>query len=138
MAVDDAGIVVEDRVDLRLLGNRLHHRAHQERQDRQFRAVSVALGVEAGAQFLERLDTDFLDIGDVRDARFRPRHLLYDAAAQADDLDLLDRRVWLRPCRRGLLRAAADELVEIVMGDAPGRAGAVNLAQVYPRFLRAQ
>ena len=33
--VDDAGLVVEQRVEVRLVGDRLDHRPHQERQQRQ-------------------------------------------------------------------------------------------------------
>ena len=37
MLVDDAGLVVEQRVDAGLVGDRLDHRPHQERQQRQLR-----------------------------------------------------------------------------------------------------
>ena len=66
MLVDDAGIVVEDRVELRLLADCFDHRTHQERQDGKFRAVRPLLLVQCGAQLFERGDVDFLDIGDVR------------------------------------------------------------------------
>ena len=42
VAGDDAGIVVERRIDARLLGNRLDQRPHQEGQDRQLRLVRLA------------------------------------------------------------------------------------------------
>ena len=91
--VDDAGLVVEQRVDAGLVGDRLDHRPHQERQQGQLRPVGALLLVQRGAQFLERGDVDLLDIGDVRDARLGERHLLGDLAAQPDDLDVLDRVV---------------------------------------------
>ena len=116
---------------LGLLGDRLDHRPHQEGQQRQLRPVGALLLVERGAQFLERGDVDLLDIGDVRDARFRQRHLLGDLAAQADDLDLLDRSVAAPgPAARAGLRPARQEGVEVLMRDAAGRAAAGDLAQI--------
>ena len=103
VAVDGLGLVVVVRVDLREVGDRLDQRLHQERQQGQLRAVAACPGVERRAQLLERGDVDLLDIGEVRDAALRLRHLLGDAPAQADDLDRLDRWCW-RPGRR--LRAA--------------------------------
>ena len=55
MLVDDPGLVVEQGVELRLIGDRLDHRAHQERQQRQLRLGPARFSlVERGAQLLQR------------------------------------------------------------------------------------
>src|SRR3546814_10287098 len=46
------------------------------------------MGVQLLAGFLQRGDVDLLDIGEMRDGAFGGGHILRDAAAQADDLDL--------------------------------------------------
>ena len=83
--MEDAGFVVEDRVDAWLFGDRLDDRAHQERQQGQLGLVGALVLVERGAQVFERGDVDLLDIGDVRNARVRQRHFLGDLAAHADE-----------------------------------------------------
>src|SRR3954464_15709718 len=83
--------------------------------------------VELSPRFLERRDIDFLYIGEMWDLPLRLLQMLGDGAAQADDRHFLDpiaprkgRRCW--STRR--LRARGDVQVEILMGDAPGRAPA--------------
>src|SRR5262245_65131553 len=89
VAPDDAPLVVMVRVDLWQLPDRLDHSAHKERQDREARPISF-FNVEFGAEILESGDVNLLDIGDVRDPRLGERHLVGNAPAKADDLDLLD------------------------------------------------
>ena len=49
VAMDHTGLVVVNRVQLRLFGDRLDHRAHQERQERELGPVGALRGVQRGA-----------------------------------------------------------------------------------------
>ena len=89
VARDDAGVVIEARVDARVLVQREHDRACQQRQQRQAAARLAMELVQLGAQGLELGDVDLLDIGEVRNAAFRLLHLLRNLAAQSDHLHLL-------------------------------------------------
>ena len=115
MLVDDPRLVVEQRVQLRLLGDRLTIARIRNGSSVSLGWVRTLLLVEGGAQFLERGDVDLLDIGDVRDVRVRQRHPLGDLAAQSDQLDVLHRIVRLQPRRRRDLRAAGEERFEVLM-----------------------
>ena len=126
----DAGLVVEERIEIGLLGDRPHHGAHQERQERQLRLVVPLLLVERRAELLKLADIDLLDIGDVGNAGVRDRHLLGDPAAQADHLDLFDGRPRLKAGRSRQARSLSEERIQILMGDAAGRASAGHLPQV--------
>ena len=87
IAGDDAGVVVEVRVDLRIVGDCEHHRAHDERQQGELRLIFAARFVQEGAQLFEFGDIDFFDVREVRNAALRLLHLLRDLAAQSDDRD---------------------------------------------------
>ena len=87
VAGDDVGVVVEVRVDLRIVGDREHHRAHDERQQRELRLIFAASFVQEGAQLFKFGDIDFLDVREVRNAPLRLLHLLRDLASQSDDRD---------------------------------------------------
>ncbi len=67
----DPGVVVERSVEVGLLSQRARGRAHQEPEHCQPRLPRPLLLVERGAQLFERLNVDFLDIGDMRDAHHR-------------------------------------------------------------------
>ena len=138
-ALDDVVVVVVMRIDLREVGDRLDDREHEERQQGQFRPLLGRAGVERGAQFLERGDVDFLDVGKMRDAARGLGHVLGDAPAHADDLDGLDRLIGrsARSFRRRLGRAG-DKGVEIVVGDASRRSRAAHETQIDARFARLQ
>jgi hypothetical protein len=140
---DDAGIVVIERIQLRLLGNGPDHGTHEEGQQRQLRpfrsnAARRFLLVEAGAQFFQRRDVNLFHIGDVGDARFGKLHLFGDLAPQPDDLDLVDLVVAREARHLAGLRPARDEGVEIVMADASGRAAARHLPEIDAGFPGAQ
>ena len=67
-------------------------------------------------------------------ARVGDRHLLGDSAAQANHLDVFDRRPRLEAGRRRLAGTLREEGIQILVGDAARRAGAGNLAQVDSRL----
>ena len=137
-ARDDVVVVVVMRVDLRKVRGGLNDGEHEEGQHRQLRPILGRARVERGAQFLERRHVDFLDVGEMRHASRRFGHVLRDAAAQAHDLDRLDRhiRLFARALRRRLGRAG-DVSFEIVVSDAPGGSRAAHEAQIDARFARS-
>ena len=67
-------------------------------------------------------------------ARVGDRHLLGDSAAQANHLDVFDRRPRLEAGRSRLAGTLREEGIQILVGDAARRAGAGNLAQVDSRL----
>ena len=133
IAGDDAGIVVEARVDLRKFAHRQHDRARQQRQQREAAALGTPLRVQPRAQRLQLGDVDLFDVGEVRDAALGLLHLLRDLAAQADDGDGL----FVVPLgvagasARGLrARSACRVGVEVLVRDPPVRAAARNELQL--------
>src|SRR5579864_5335269 len=95
----------------------------------------AALGaglVEMRAQFLERGDIDFLDIGEMRDMPPRFLQMLGDRAAQADDRHVLNPVApGQRGSARGLLATARRGIGgKVFMGDAPARTGAGDELQL--------
>jgi hypothetical protein len=126
------------RVDLREIGDRLDDREHEERQQRQSRPRFRRAGVERGARFLERGDVDLLDVGEVGDASGFG-HFLGDAAAQAYDLDGLDRGIG-RSSRRLRRRfgPAGDIGVEVLTRDASRGARAAHESEIDAGLARLQ
>ena len=102
--MEDARFVVEERVQVRLVGDRLAPSRASGTAAASARLGRPLLLVERGAQLLERGDVDLFDIGDVRDVGVRQRHPLGDLAAQADELDVFDRSL---RCSAGRARHAA-------------------------------
>ena len=96
--LDDAVLVVEPGVHLRVVADGDDDGAHQERQHRQPRCAVTS--VHLGAQLVERGDVDLLDVGEVGDPPLGGLHALGDVAPQPDDLDLFD-LVAARPARPG-------------------------------------
>ena len=87
---EELGLVVERRVEVRLVGDGEDDRPHQERQQGQARRVGMGV-VQRAAQLVDRADVDLVDVGDVRDARRGERHPVGDPPAQPDDRPLLGR-----------------------------------------------
>ena len=81
---DNAGLVVEARVDLRKIAQRDHHCANQQRQHGQAATRFGPAPVQLRAQFFQLGDVDFLDIAEMRNAPLGLLHLAGDHAAQAD------------------------------------------------------
>ena len=138
VAMQDARLVVVERVDLRLLGDRLDHRAHEEGQHRELGLVGTARLVERGAQILERRDVDFLDISDGGDPRMGQRHLLGDPAPQPHEPDVFDRLATAQRRGAGGGPAAREKGVEVLVGDAPRGTAADDLAQIDAGLAGAQ
>ena len=91
--LNEVVVVVIMGIDLGEIGDRLDDREHEERQQGQFRPRLGRAGVEGSAQFLERGDVGFLDIGKMGDAARGLGHVVGDTPAHADDLDGLDRLI---------------------------------------------
>jgi hypothetical protein len=89
MLMNDTSLIIKVSVQTRLLGYCPDHRTHQEWQDRKPRLLIPLILVESRAELLKVCDVDFFDIGDVRDVLVGERHLLGNAAAQTDELDVL-------------------------------------------------
>ena len=87
MAGDDAGVVVKVRVDLRIVGDCEHDRAHDERQQSELRLIFAARFIQEGAQLLQFGHIDLFDVREMRNAALRLLHFLCDPASQSDDRD---------------------------------------------------
>ena len=139
MALEHAGRVVEVRIDLREIAQRDHDGAHQERQQREARAV--ALGVHARAQRVQLGHVHFFHVREVRDAALGVLHALGDAPAHADDGDVLDlvaiEAGHRRPALRLRARARAGRLgvcLQVGVHDAPARPARAHLGQVHAQL----
>jgi len=124
-----AGFIVIAGVEHGELRQRAADRHDQQRQHGQARTIETA-GVELRAQFLQRGDIAFLDIGKMRDRALGRGHVLGNAAAQADHLDLLIRA---RRTAWGIAAVIGQELVQVAMAQTPILRRA-HLGQVDPQF----
>src|SRR5215471_17799110 len=126
----DASLIVEVRVEPRLLAYSYHDSPHQERKQRELDMRSFLRRVQFVAQFLDIGEVHLLDNRDVRNMGICERHALRNFASKPHDLHFLDPRVTLG-VRRGVNRASVrDEGVEIIMRDTTGWSGPCDLAKV--------
>ena len=138
MLVNDPRLVVEQCIQPRLLRDRRHHRAHQEWQQREPRLLLALSPVQRLPQLFQCRDIDLFDVGDMRDACVRHRHLLGDPAPQPDHLDVFDRALRLKRLRPHHAGIAGGKGVEVFVRDAAGRPSARYLTQVDARLSRAE
>ncbi len=110
-ARDHARLIVVTRVDHREMGQRLADRGDDERQQRELR-FRTTIGIQLGARFLEIGYVDLLDVGKVRDVALGRGHVLGDAAAHPDNLDLL---VGAAVCCGRIAASVGQERVEVGM-----------------------
>ncbi|MNL38783.1 hypothetical protein D3C87_1610210 [compost metagenome] len=90
IVADDPFFVIKGGIHAGMIGNGFHQRAHQKRQDRQFRLPGTAVAVHGRPQIFQIGHVDFLDIGDVGNAGGGKHHLLGNLAPQPRQLHLFD------------------------------------------------